>query len=115
MNNQQLFQIEQRIQHNEMLLHHFPNDTFKCNVKEHAALLQANDDIRTLIDEAKMAKKGIRVDIDEDLHQKVRYKALALNTTVAAIVRKKLRQWVEEEKPIVLPPETQPVGKIPTA
>jgi len=59
-----------------------------------------------------MSKKSIRVEIDEDLHQKVRYKALALNTTVADVVRNKLRRWVQEEKPIVLPPATQPTGKI---
>lgn len=58
---------------------------------------------------------SVRVNIDKDLHQKVRFKALTQNTTVAAVIREKLRAWVEDEKPIVLPPQTQPVGKIPTA
>ena len=57
-------------------------------------------------------KKSIRVEIDENLHQKVRFKALTLNTTVADVVRKQLRHWVEKEKPIVLPPKTQPTGKL---
>jgi plasmid stability protein len=52
--------------------------------------------------------KSLRVNIDEDLHQKVRYKALALNTTVAAVIRKMLTDWVEKEKPIVLPTTDQP-------
>jgi plasmid stability protein len=59
-----------------------------------------------------MPKKGLRVDIDEKLHQRVRFKALTQNTTVAAIVRELLRRWVEEEKPIVLPLPTQPTGSI---
>jgi len=59
-----------------------------------------------------MPKKSIRVEIDETLHQRVRFKALTQNTTVAALVREKLRQYVEEEKPIVLPPKLQPTGKI---
>ena len=111
MNDQQLFQIEQRIQHIDMLLHHFPSATLQYNAAKHAALLQANDDIRALTHEVKMTKKSIRVDIDENLHQRVRFKALALDTTVAAFVREKLRQWVEEEKPIVLLPTEQPDKK----
>ena len=59
-----------------------------------------------------MTKKSIRVEIDEDLYQKVRYKALATETTVAAVVRQKLHDWVTKEKPIVLPPTDQPAGSI---
>lgn len=59
-----------------------------------------------------MTTKSLRVNIEEDLHRKARYKALALDTTLAAVVREQLRKWVEEEKPIVLPPETQPTSKI---
>jgi hypothetical protein len=51
--------------------------------------------------------KSLRVNIDEALYQKVRYKALATNTTVAAVVRQKLEDWVEKEKPIVLPPDEE--------
>ena len=108
MNSQQLFKIEQHIQHNDMLLHHFPTDTFKACVKEHAALLQANDDLHTLIHEVKMTKKSIRVEVDDELHQRVRYKALAMGTTVAAVIRQKLHDWVEKEKPIVLLPTDEP-------
>ena len=105
MNAQQLFQIEQRIQHIDMLLHHFPSATLQYNAAKHAALLQANDDLRILIHEVKMAKKSFRVELDEELHQRVRYKALTQGITVAALIRKKLTDWVEKEKPIVLPPD----------
>ena len=113
MNDQQLSQIEQRIERNEILLDHPPSDTLQYNAARHAALLQANDDIRTLICEVKMTETtSIRINLDKDLHRRVRFKALTQNTTVAAVVREKLRDWVENEKPIVLPPKTQPTGKI---
>ena len=57
---------------------------------------------------------SLRVNINQSLYQKVRFKALTLNITVADVVREKLRLWVEEEKPIVLPPPTQPTGSIIT-
>ena len=111
MNNQQLFQIEQHVQHNKILLHHFPRATFRSNPQEYAALQQANDDLHILVHEVKMSKKSFRVEIDADLHRKVRYKALATGTTVAAIIRQKLHDWVTQEKPIVLPPTDQPNPK----
>ena len=115
MNDQQLTQIEQRIERNEILLDHPPSNTFKCDVREHAALLQANDDLRILIHEVKMSRKSFRVEIDEELHAKVKIKAAVTGQTVAGFCREALRRWVEEEKPIILPPQTQPIGKIPTA
>lgn len=62
-----------------------------------------------------MSKKSFRVELDEELYAKVKIKAAVTRQTVAGFCREALRRWVEEEKPIILPPKLQPTGKIPTA
>ena len=52
-----------------------------------------------------MSKKSIRVEIDDELHTKVKIKCAATGKTIADIIRDALRRWVDQEHPIVIPPK----------
>ena len=113
MNDQQLSQIEQRIERNEILLDQPPSDTFKFkyNAAKRTALLQSNDDLRILINEVKMSK-SFRVVLTDELHRKCKMKSAATGKTITNVCREALTDWVDKQHPIILPPEHQPTGKI---
>jgi len=59
-----------------------------------------------------MARKSLRVEIDESLHTKIRIKSAFTGKTATDVCREALRKWVDEDHPIILPPKSQPTGKI---
>ena len=52
-----------------------------------------------------MAKKSIRVEVDEELHQRLKIKSAVTGKPITEFIRERLRHWVNEEKPIILPPD----------
>ena len=58
--------------------------------------------------------KSIRIELSEALHTKVKIKSAVTKIPIAEFVREKLRWWVEENRPIILPtdpPDTENVQK----
>ena len=59
-----------------------------------------------------MAKKSVRVEIDEGLHTRARIKSVATGETLADVCRNAIRRWVNDEFPIPLPREAdEPVAE----
>jgi len=53
-----------------------------------------------------MAKKSIRVEIDEGLHTRAKMKSAVTGKTLADVCREAIQRWVDEEFPIILPRST---------
>ncbi len=49
-------------------------------------------------------KKSVRVEIDEELHRKLKIKAAVTGITIAEVIRESLYKWLEYTYPIILPP-----------
>lgn len=53
-----------------------------------------------------MAKKSIRIEVEEKLHTRLKIKSAVTGRTIADVCRKALTAWVDEELPIILPRST---------